>query len=63
MLTEYLKGIFIDGFMEVTRKSWIPAGHEGSQAQELDEYRLLISAMTKVMDAEEAYYKEMNGEE
>ena len=63
LITEYLKGVFIDSFMEVTRKSWIPAGHEGSQCQELDEYRLLIGAMTKVMDAEEAYYKEIYGEE
>jgi hypothetical protein len=55
--------MFIDSFMEVTRKSWIPAGHEGSQAQENDEYRLLIGAMTKVMDAEDAYYKEQCGEE
>ena len=62
-LTEYLKGVFIDNFMEVTRKSWIPAGHEGSQSQEFDEYRLLIGAMNKVMDAEDAYWKEMNGEE
>lgn len=63
LLTEYLKGVFINSFMEVTRKTWMPGGHEGSQSQELDEYRLLISAMTKVMDAEDAYYKEMNGED
>ena len=58
LLTEYLKGVFIDSFMEVTRKSWIPAGHEGSQCQENDEYRLLIGAMTKVMDAEDREYAE-----
>jgi hypothetical protein len=61
VLTEYLKGVFIDSFMEVTRKSWIPAGHEGSQAQELDEYRLLIGAMNKVIDAEQAEYDYENG--
>jgi hypothetical protein len=55
LLTEYLKGVFIDAYMEVTRKSWIPAGHEGSQSQDNDEYRLLINAMTIVMDAEDAY--------
>lgn len=54
LLTEYLKGAFINSFMEVTRKSWLPGGHEGSQSQELDEYRLLISAMNKVIDAEQA---------
>lgn len=63
LLTEYLKGVFINAFMEDTRKSWIPGGHEGSQGQENDGYRLLISAMTTVMDAEDAYYREMNGEE
>lgn len=63
LLTEYLKGIYIDSFMEVTRKSWIPAGHEGSQSQDFDCYRLLIGAMNKVMDADDAYWKEMNGEE
>ena len=63
LLTEYLKGVFIDSFMEVTRKTWIPGGHEGSQCAENNEYRLLIGAMTKVMDAEDAYWKEMNGEE
>lgn len=61
LLTEYLKGVFIDSFMEVTRKSWIPGGHEGSQSQELDEYRLLIGAMNKVIDAEQAEYDYENG--
>lgn len=56
LLTEYLKGLFIDSFMEVTRKSWIPAGHEGSQSQERDEYRLLIAATEMVLDAEEEKY-------
>ena len=63
LITEYLKGVFINSFMEVTRKSWAPGGHEGSQCAENDEYRLLIGAMTKVMDAEEAYYNEQCGEE
>lgn len=63
LLIEYLKGLFIDSFMEATRKSWIPGGHEGSQSAEIAEYRLLIGAMTTALDAEEAYWKEMNGEE
>jgi hypothetical protein len=58
VFTEFIKGKFIDQFMEVTRKTWIPGGHEGSQCQERDEYRLLIDAMTKVLDAEEAEYSE-----
>jgi len=63
VLTEYLKGVFIDGFMEVTRKSWIPAGHEGSQCQEHDEYRLLIAATTMVLDAEQKQWADENGED
>ena len=63
VLTEYLKGVFIDGFMECTRKSWIPAGHEGSQGQEHDEYRLLIAATTMVLDAEQKQWAEDFGED
>lgn len=58
LLTEHLKGIFIDGFMEVTRKSWIPAGHEGSQSADNSSYRLLIAATNMVLDAEDAEYAE-----
>jgi hypothetical protein len=63
LLTDYLKGVFIDNFMEVTRKSWIPAGHEGSQGQERDEYRLLIAATTMVLDAEQKQWADENGED
>lgn len=58
LLTDMLKGKFIDSFMEVTRKNWAPGGHEGSQCQEADEYRLLMKAMTAALDADDAYYKE-----
>lgn len=63
LLTEFLKGIYIDSFMEDTRKSWAPQGQEGSQSNEFDGHRLLIKAMTTVMDADEAYWREQNGEE
>jgi 4-alpha-glucanotransferase len=63
VLTEYLKGVFIDSFMGVTRKSWIPAGHEGSQSQEHDEYRLLMAATTMVLDAEQKQWAEDFGED
>ena len=58
LLTDYLKGQYIDAFMEATRKNWAPGGHEGSQSQSADEYRLLMKAMTAALDADDAYYKE-----
>jgi hypothetical protein len=63
LLSEYLKGVYIDGFMHMTRKSWIPGGHEGSQSQEHHGYRVLIDAMTKALDAERKEVEEFNGEE
>ena len=63
LLTDLLKGKFINSFMECTRKNWAPGGHEGSQSQEVKEYRLLITAMTSVLDAEQAEYDEENSED
>jgi hypothetical protein len=63
LLTEAIKARFIDQLMEVTRRSWIPQAGEGSQCAELDAYRLINSAMDRAMAAEDAYWREMNGEE
>lgn len=63
LLIDYLKGQYINSFMESTRKNWAPGGHEGSQSQEVDEYRLLISAMTTVLDAEKAEWDAENSDE
>lgn len=63
MVADLLKGAFIDSFMESTRKNWAPGGHEGSQNQEANGYRLLITAMTAALDAEKAYYAEINAED
>jgi hypothetical protein len=63
LVTDLLKGHYIDTFMESTRKNWAPGGHEGSQNQDADEYRLLIKAMTNALDADDAYWKEVNGED
>ena len=52
LMIDYLKGQYIDNFMEATRKNWGPAGHEGSQSQEADDYRILIGATTAALDAE-----------
>jgi hypothetical protein len=62
ILTESLKGRFIDAFMEMSRKSWIPAGHEGSQGDEQRPYRSLISATLEVLDRRKAMYEAETGE-
>lgn len=53
LLAVYLKGTFIDSFMNQVRKLWIPGGHEGSQNQEHSGYRMLISSMKKALDKEQ----------
>lgn len=63
ILTEHLKAKFIDAFMEMTRKSWYPAGHEGSQAQGHSGYRLLNRAIDQALDAEKKKYEADTGEE
>ena len=63
LVIDLLKGAFINSFMESTRKNWAPGGHEGSQSQEVKEYKLLMSAMTSALDADDAYWKEVNGED
>lgn len=60
LLIDLLKGKFIDSYMESTRKNWGPGGHEGSQNQEVDEYRLLIAAMTSALDFEKAEWDAEN---
>lgn len=52
LVIEHLRGIFVDQFMDMTRKSWIPGGHEGSQSQDFAPYRALIASMNKSMDAQ-----------
>jgi len=45
LLTEHLKAIFVNNFMEITRKSWMPQCGEGSQYQDPAPYRVLMAAM------------------
>lgn len=62
--TEIIKDVllasFINSFMDLSRKLWIPAGHEGSQSDEHSPYRVLISAMENVLDKEKARWEEEN---
>lgn len=54
LMVEYLKGIFIDNFMEAARKTWIPGGHEGSQNTSGGALRMLSAATIKILDKEKA---------
>lgn len=63
ILTEYLRGVYIDTYMDSVRKSWIPGAHEGSQSQEHGGYRVLIDAMTAVLDLEKAEWDEDDEDE
>ena len=62
LLIEHLRARFLDTFMMITRKSWIPGGHEGSQGQEFDGYRALIASMNRVMDQRDARYAAEDGD-
>lgn len=56
LMVEHLKGMFVNTFMEITRKSWIPGSQEGSQGQEYEPYRSLIASMNRVIAARDAEY-------
>lgn len=63
LMIDYLKGQYVNEFMEATRKNWAPGGHEGSQNQNVKEYRTLMSAITTVLDAEQSEWDDENGDE
>lgn len=46
---QYLIGVFLDVFMDKTRKMWLPGGHEGSQNQDQDAYWALIGTTSRVL--------------
>ena len=54
---EYLKGLFIESFMEDTRKTWIPSGHEGSQSAVSSAHRLLANTVIAALDRERAEWE------
>lgn len=63
LLTEHLKALFVDSIMSDTRKFWSPQAGAGSQQQEHEPYRLLMSAMDHVLNVEKAEWDEENLEE
>lgn len=63
ILKVHLVALFIDGFMEAARKTWIPGGHEGSQSTSGSALRQLWNATAKVLDDEKRQWAEDTGEE
>ena len=52
IMTEYIRGSFLDSFMSSVRKIWAPGCHEGSQEQGHAEYRVLAQTVLNIVDAE-----------
>ena len=52
VMTEYLRGSFLDSFMSSARKIWAPGCHEGSQEQGHAEYRVLAQTVLNIVNAE-----------
>jgi len=52
VLSEYLRGIFLDQFISATRKLWVPGCHNGSQNGAGLEYMLLASTVFLAVKAE-----------
>lgn len=62
ILTDVLKFMWINMYMTHVRKTWVPAGHEGSQSDERNAYRMLIAATSAVLDRKDHEDAEMNSE-
>jgi hypothetical protein len=57
-IVDYLTGVYLDHFLEVTRKHWMPGGHEGSQSNEHVPYEILIGAMNSALASEKEEYND-----
>lgn len=58
LMREALLGKMVNSFMEATRKVWLPVMHQGSQSEEYDEYRLMNTITTDVMNEREKDYED-----
>lgn len=59
-MIDLLKGLYINCFMEMTRRNWAPGGHEGSQGNETHGYRIMAEATLRAIAREKAEWeKEM----
>jgi hypothetical protein len=50
LIIECIRGLFMDRFMNTTRRIWVPPCGEGSQTLEYKSHRVLISAMLSEID-------------
>ena len=57
IMRECLIGYMINSFMESTRKVWLPPMHQGSQSEELKEYKLLNSIVNDVVAEREKEFE------
>jgi hypothetical protein len=58
LLSVFALGYILNSFLDSVRKLWMPGGHEGSQSQDHDGYRLLNIATTNVLDDIDKEYAE-----
>lgn len=58
LLTELLRGCFLNAVVDSTRGLWMPGGHEGSQASDYVGYRALTAAINTVLDEEQKRWEE-----
>lgn len=54
LVTEHIRAVFIERFMNDTRKTWIPGGHEGSQSSDSAAHRILCNSIIEALDKEKA---------
>lgn len=60
LMTEHIRGLFVEEFMSSARKTWIPGGHEGSQSESGDALRALYAATISALDREKAEWDAEN---
>lgn len=63
IIVDTLRASFISVFMDVCRKIWVPACHEGSQSMEHKPYKVLCNAINNALDKEDNYFRIENGED
>ena len=63
LMVDFIKGLYLNCFMEMTRRNWTPAGHEGSQGREAHGYRIMAEATLRALAREkDEYLKEVDDE-
>lgn len=59
LITDLLKGVWLDNFMTMTRKLWVPPCGVGSQSQEMKPYQILANSTKKILSAQRREEREM----